>query len=499
MDQIASNGVADTPTSTTVRLSRPDPLAGGIGTGSRGIAAAVAEPRHQKAGHHAGATAGAERTREQHLQGAPLRVLLTGGTGLIGKALAERLERYGHEVILGVRDEAEASRHQPGMRFVQFDFIRRPEASFAEFLADVDVVVNAVGIFDETSRQSFDEIHVKGPCILFELAARAGVSRIIQISALGADLHAETRYWRSKARGDRCAKAFAGTSVVVRPSLVYAPLGRSSQLFHRLAVLPWLPWPAATADVQPIHLDDLVDGVVALLKHPDPPPVIAAVGPLALSMSAYLRLLSPEPEKPLHMSRVPMRVALLLARCLQKWPGNSINADALRMLAHPNTADAAPWADLLGRPLRRPEHFVEPARRQQAYQLAVLSNMLPLLRLSVSLTWLVTAWVSAFAYPQAASIELLLRAQVPLPLAPLALYAAALLDAALALAMWIRRWRRGVYLLQIGLILVYSLIISLWLPEFWAHPYGPMIKNLPMLALTTLLLWLESPYGHRVR
>ncbi|MNV93557.1 hypothetical protein D3C71_1882650 [compost metagenome] len=53
--------------------------------------------------------------------------------------------------------------------------------------------------------------------------------------------------------------------------------------------------------------------------------------------------------------------------------------------------------------------------------------------------------------------------------------------------------------MQIGLILVYSLIISLWLPEFWAHPYGPMIKNLPMLALTTLLLWLESPHGHRVR
>ncbi len=498
MDQIPRNGMANAPTCATVRLARPDPLAGGIGAGGSRMAAAVAEPRDQHAGHHTGATSGTQGAHEQLLHRAPLRVFISGGTGLIGKVLAERLERYGHGVILGVRDEAEASRSQPGARFVQLDFTGRPDPSVA-LLAGVDVVVNAAGIFNETFTQSFDDVHVKGPCTLFDLAAQAGVKRIIQISALGAELHADTRYWRSKARGDRCASAFAGTVVVVRPSLVYAGLGASSVLFQRLAVLPWLPLPATAGEVQPIHLDDLVDGLVALVQHPQPPQLVAAVGPVALGMDAYLRALSPAAVKHRIVWRIPMRVALPLAKFLQKLPGSTVSADALKMLAHPNTANAAPWAALVGRPLRRPDQFVEPARRQQAHQLAVLANMLPVLRLSLSLTWLITAWVSAFVYPQAASLDLLVRAQVPLVLAPVALYTAALLNAALALAMWVRRWRRGVYLLQIGLMLVYSAIISLWLPEYWAHPYGPMVKNLPMLALTALLLWLESPHGRGTR
>lgn len=426
-----------------------------------------------------------------------MTVFIAGGSGLIGTALADRLERSGHAVILGVRDVDAMVRRRPGAQVVRFDFAAPDVEALADALAGVDVVVNAAGVFKEGRQQSFDDIHVKGPCSLFQAAATASVARIVQISALGADLLAPTPYWRSKARGDRCARAFPGMPVVVRPSLVYADDGASSLLFQRLAALPWLPLPATTADVQPIHLDDLVDGLAALLEHPDPPPQIDAVGPRAMPLASYLQALSPADARPRRVLRIPDRVARAAAGALRWLPGRAFDSDALRMLALPNTGDAAPWRALLQREPRDPGTFVAPARRPALRRDAILANMLPLLRASLSLTWLYTAYVSLFVFPQAASLDLLLRAHVPAALAPASLYAAAALDAALGLGMWVRRWRRAAYMVQIGVVLFYSVVIGLWLPEYWAHPYGPMIKNLPLLALTLLLLWLEAPRGHR--
>ena len=97
---------------------------------------------------------------------------------------------------------------------------------------------------------------------------------------------------------------------------------------------------------------------------------------------------------------------------------------------------------------------------------------------------------------KSAGKEILSRAGVPAALQPLALYGAALLDLALGvLTVWpglSAQRRRLLWLAQIALILGYSLIITVRLPEFWLHPYGPMLKNLPMLAALALLLTLEE-------
>jgi hypothetical protein len=66
-----------------------------------------------------------------------------------------------------------------------------------------------------------------------------------------------------------------------------------------------------------------------------------------------------------------------------------------------------------------------------------------------------------------------------------ALYGGGLLDLALGIATLALRGRalRLAYLAQITLILSYTAIITVALPVFWLHPFGPILKNLPMLAL----------------
>jgi hypothetical protein len=108
------------------------------------------------------------------------------------------------------------------------------------------------------------------------------------------------------------------------------------------------------------------------------------------------------------------------------------------------------------------------------------------LRFSIALVWIATGIISFGVYPVSDSYALLARAGISDAFAPVMLYGAAAFDLALGIAIlfihnkWI--WR-----IQIGLIIFYTAIIAWKLPEFVTHPYGPLLKNLPMLAAIWLL------------
>jgi len=460
----------------------------------------MTEHREQRSGAEAGAASRDDGAPQPRRPAATRRVLIIGGAGMIGAALGRKLRLLGHEVVLAMRDPLDA-RAEPECRRIAFDHAAPPTPEFRALLGTVDVLVNAAGIFTERAGLSFDDVHVNGPCRLFEDAARAGVSRVIHLSALGASAQAPTAFWRSKGRGDACALRFPGQACVVRPSLVFAPEGTSTRLFLALAGLPFVLLPdAGGARVQPIHQQDLVDGLAALVCHPDPPRELAAVGPVPLPLPGYLSALARAMGQRLRCCTIDDRWVHAAVRLLGRLPGGWLSADGMTMLAHGNTAEAGPWQALVGRPLRTPADFIRPHQVPDLRAGAVLALALPLARAADSITWIVTGWVSAFVYPTAASLALLAQAHVPPAVAPCALYGAAALDAVLGLAMWKRRWRRAVYRVQISVILFYTAVISAWLPGYWTHPYGPVLKNLPMLALIYLLLRLEAPsHGHRHR
>jgi hypothetical protein len=84
------------------------------------------------------------------------------------------------------------------------------------------------------------------------------------------------------------------------------------------------------------------------------------------------------------------------------------------------------------------------------------------------------------------SLALLARVGLAGKAALVTLYGAAALDIVLGLAtlFFPRRW---IWRFQIVLVLGYSAVIAFWLPELWLHPFGPVLKNLPMLAGLVLL------------
>ena len=158
-------------------------------------------------------------------------------------------------------------------------------------LSAIDVVVNAIGILRERGRQSFAALHGRGPAALFLGCVRAGVGKVIQISALGAAPDAASAYHRSKAQADALLGTLPLRWVIVQPSLVFGAGGASATLLSGLATLPLVPLPGdGSQRVQPIHVDDLVRAVVRLAERPDWDGTrIPAVGPEPLTLRALLR------------------------------------------------------------------------------------------------------------------------------------------------------------------------------------------------------------------
>jgi len=420
-----------------------------------------------------------------------MKALVLGATGLVGSHALRALRAAGCTT-------AGASRHRPQDEhpdgWIEIDFARMTsEEDWLPLLAGVDAVVNCVGILREEHAGDFDLLHHAAPVALFGACERLGVRRVVQLSALGSRPDAVTAYWRSKGAADADLLARTLSATIVRPSLVYGEEGASSVLFRALATLPVLMLPMAhEAKVQPIHIDDLAALIARLAMAGDEAPCeLAAVGPRAMTLAGYLGALRGGMQAaPSLVLALPMSLARMAARVAAWMPSSALTPESLRMLEQSadggNTADAAPVVAMLGRPLRDPARFARPAQRIGA----VWTWAATLITMTVALLWLVTAWVSWFGWPHAQSTAWLAACGVPAGLQEPMLLAASVMDAAVG-ALLLLRPRRWLWAAQAALAGGYTVIMSVCLPEFWLHPFGPLSKNLPLLALM-LLMWRVS-------
>lgn len=426
-----------------------------------------------------------------------MKILLTGATGFLGGRLLRELLAAGHSVVCAGRSAPPVVHGR--CEWLKLDFAATSPEVWQAHLDGVDAVVNLVGIFRETASASFAALHVRGPQALFDACARAGVARTVQVSALGADARADVAFLRSKFEADQHLLGLPLDACVAQPSLVFGPDGASSRQFLALAGLPVLPLPAGGRQrLQPIHVDDAARALRAIIEAPAQRlrgRRIPLVGPQPLMLRDYLLALRRAMGRPAPLLTVslPARLMSGLARLGELSPRALLGRAAWTMLQRGNTADVEPCARMLGRLPRPVAEFIAPEQRDAVRTQALLAWLLPLLRLSIAAVWLATAAVSLGLCPRQWSHALLARAGVPAELQPAMLLAAAGLDLLLGLlTLWPLRSHRWLWLLQGGLMLFYSVVIALRLPEFWLHPYGPMTKNLPMLAaLLLLLLYLE--------
>lgn len=201
---------------------------------------------------------------------ASLRIVVLGGSGFVGSALAARLVAAGHEVVVPTRSR-ERARHLillPTVDVVETD-IHDP-TRLAALVRGADAVVNLVGILNESGRDSFARVHVELARNAIAACRAGGVPRLLHMSALNADPAGPSRYLRSKGEAEALVAASPLAWTVYRPSVIFGEGDSFLSLFARLAhALPVIALPAADARFQPVWVGDVVSAFERSLARPE--------------------------------------------------------------------------------------------------------------------------------------------------------------------------------------------------------------------------------------
>jgi NADH dehydrogenase len=195
-------------------------------------------------------------------------LLLTGATGLVGRAVLRRLTAAGEPVRCLVRDPRRLGADRVRVQIALGDLGDPP--SFRNALRGVRTVVHLAAAIRDQRTGSIEELNGIATWRMVQAAERAGVEHFVFTSALSATSHDRTRFLRAKALAEGAVRGSDLRHTILAPSIVYAPGDAFTMLLERLAiVLPVMPVSGrGQALFQPIWAEDVADCAMALLQRP---------------------------------------------------------------------------------------------------------------------------------------------------------------------------------------------------------------------------------------
>ena len=201
-----------------------------------------------------------------------MRVMVLGGTGFIGRHVAAALRARGHAVVIGTRHPKRALKKLPAVlrdcevRETHFESLTTRYV-WQPLLADIDAVVNAVGILRERGRETYDRVHNMAPTALAAACERLHL-RLIHVSALGLRPQALSGFIHPKILAERAIAAAGADYSIVRPSLLDGEGGFGAEWVRRVARWPVHCIPdEARGRMAPLDVRDLGEALAVLCER----------------------------------------------------------------------------------------------------------------------------------------------------------------------------------------------------------------------------------------
>jgi uncharacterized protein YbjT (DUF2867 family) len=264
-----------------------------------------------------------------------------GGSGFIGRYVVKRLAQQGYVVRVPSRYPEGALFLKPmgavGQVVPLYASVTN-EGTLHRAVEGAEVVVNLVGALTESRTASFQAIHTEGSESIATLSAAAGVSRLIQISAIGADPNSPSRYASTKGKAEQAVLAAFPNATILRPSLVF---GQEDKFFNRFAEIarlsPIMPVIAGDTKMQPVFVGDVADAVMAAVASSATQGKTYEVGgPRVWTFRDILAFILKTTHRDRKLVNIPMGIARLQAAVLQHMPGKPLTPDQLIMLSKDN-------------------------------------------------------------------------------------------------------------------------------------------------------------------
>ncbi len=276
-----------------------------------------------------------------------MKIFLSGGSGFVGRHLVDELLRCGHEIRMLVHRRGPGA-PAAGIEVVEGDAVR--QECVTEAAAGCDAVINLVGIIREFPGRgiTFERLHVQATAHMLEAARRAGVSRYLQMSALGTRPGAVSRYHQTKFRAEELVRSSGLDGTIFRPSLIYGPGDAFiTMLARQLKIAPVIPV-IGRGDyrLQPIHVTDVARCFAMSLEMPET--VGRSYELCGADRFTYVELLDLVAaalgrSAPLKV-HAPLGMMKLIIPVLQRLPQFPITVDQLQMLLEESLCGGA-WQE----------------------------------------------------------------------------------------------------------------------------------------------------------
>lgn len=288
-------------------------------------------------------------------------VTIYGGSGFVGRYIAQRMARAGWRVRVAVRRPNEALFVKPYGAVGQVEPVFcniRDDDSVRAAMQGADVVVNCVGTFDQSGRNNCQAVQAEGATRIARIAAEQGTAQMVHISAIGADAKSVSNYSRTKAEGEAGVLQHMPDAVILRPSVVFGP---EDKFFNRFAGMtkfgPVLPIAGGKTRFQPVYVDDVAKAAEMALTGQAAPGVYELGGPVIDTFRGLMNRMLDVIHRRRLVFNMPFWVAKIMAFMFDMaqfasfglFKNTILTRDQLRGLRHDNiVTDGASGFDTLG-------------------------------------------------------------------------------------------------------------------------------------------------------
>jgi uncharacterized protein YbjT (DUF2867 family) len=273
----------------------------------------------------------------------PQTILVLGGSGFVGRHLVARAVAADHRVVIPTRSR-ERAKHLillPTVDVLEADI--HDEVALARLVGRADVVVNLVGVLNESRDGDFDLAHVALARKVVAACRGTGVRRLLHMSALNADVGAPSRYLRSKGEAEAVVAGSGLAWTIVRPSVIFGREDSFLNLFATLQrLLPVVALGCAQARFQPVYVGDVASAFLASLgndaTHGE---CYSLCGPKTYTLRelvAYVGTLSGHPRPIIALGPA---LTNLQALVLEMLPGKLMSRDNVASMQRDSVCDCA--------------------------------------------------------------------------------------------------------------------------------------------------------------
>ena len=269
-------------------------------------------------------------------------VTVFGGTGFLGRRVVRHLLDHGFQVRAASRhpERAGSAPDVAGPEAAKADV--HDESSVAAALLGACGAVNAVSLYVEHGRETFDAVHVEAAARVARLAREHGLERLIHMSGIGADPDSSAPYINARGRGEIAVQQAFPDAVLIRPAVMFGPDDAFLTAIVRLVrMLPLYPmFGRGETKLQPVYVEDVAEGIARVLAETggEGSRLYEFAGPRVYTYEQLVKVVADRMKARTTLVPMPFALWRIIASAAEFLPGSPLTRDQVALMQRDNVA-----------------------------------------------------------------------------------------------------------------------------------------------------------------